>query len=74
MLLHTIFRYRERDYKGNRIPESYDHLLQAAQKIKELYFAQKRQVDKSSDDPKEKESVEDGTEFVMSFKIHDQDN
>ena len=29
-MLHAVFNFRGNDFKGNRIPESYNHLLQAA--------------------------------------------
>ena len=32
-MLHIVFHFRGNDFKGNRIPESYDHLIQAARTI-----------------------------------------
>ena len=33
-MLHTVFHFRGNDFKGNRVPESYEHLIQAAYAIR----------------------------------------
>ena len=45
-MLTTVFSFRGLDYKGNLIPESYNHLRDAATKIKSI--DQSRQLEESS--------------------------
>ena len=37
-MLKTLFNFRGQDYKGNRIPDTFENLKQAAIKIKSLYL------------------------------------
>ena len=37
-MLQAIFSFRDTDYKGNRIPESFEELQEAAQKISEIHL------------------------------------
>lgn len=32
-MLHAVFHYQGSDFRGNRCPESFDHLMEAAHSI-----------------------------------------
>ena len=32
-MLHVVFQFRGNDFKANRVPESFDHLMEAARRI-----------------------------------------
>lgn len=41
-MLRTVFSFRGLDYKGNRIPESIEHLQEAGQAIKRMHIEQQQ--------------------------------
>lgn len=66
-MLKTVFSYRGSDYKGNRIPESFEHLQQAVFKIKEVHLAQS-QVNKPKTDA-ERSEIEHPSHFLITYAI-----
>ena len=38
IMLQAVFSFRNTDYKGNRIPESFKELQEAAHKISEIHL------------------------------------
>ena len=48
-MLQTVFNFRNTEYKGNWLPDSFKHLLEAAEKIKALHIEnQSKLKDRSS--------------------------
>ena len=37
-MIQTVFTFRDTEYKGNRLPDSFMHLLEAAEKIKAVHI------------------------------------
>ena len=45
-MLLTVFSFRGRDYKTSRIPQSYENLQQAAEKIRQLHLQKENEEEK----------------------------
>ena len=45
-MLTTVFSFRGCDYKTSRIPESFENLMQAAEKIKRLHLQKENEEEK----------------------------
>ena len=67
-MLKTVFSYRGSNYKGNRIPDSFEHLQQAVFKIKEVHLAQSK-VEKPKPDDARPE-MENDSHFLITYAIN----
>ena len=45
-----MFNFRNTEYKGNRLPDSFMHLLEAAKKIKEVHIKNQSKLKGESSD------------------------
>lgn len=43
-MLETVFSFRNTEYKGNLLPDSFEHLLEAAQKIKAVHIENQKKL------------------------------
>ena len=48
-MLMTVFNFRGTDFKGNRIPESFQHLSQAAHTIRSQFLKQEKKNSSQND-------------------------